>query len=102
MFAEAKPPYWFKPARFWGWFAAYYPVSWPGWVISLALLALAVFVFLSVDAKSHSVSDTLIGAVVPLVAIGILFDVACRLKGEFPWWWRKGRGASLEKQADKR
>ena len=47
---------WFKP---WGW--VYRPVSWQG--LALVLLA-AIFcarVFVAVDRRSHSVSDTLYG-----------------------------------------
>ncbi|MDP3985834.1 MAG: hypothetical protein Q8P77_00140 [Candidatus Veblenbacteria bacterium] len=89
MFAAAQPPYWFKPARFWKWFAAYYPVSWQGWLVTLALLVLAVYVFRQIDGSSHSASDALIGFALPFVFIAILFDFACRLKGEYPWWWHK-------------
>ncbi|MBI3685154.1 hypothetical protein HY250_02000 [Candidatus Azambacteria bacterium] len=52
--------YWFRPKRFWGWWAAYYPVSWQGWaVFCVAALAL-LFTFARADADSHSASDTLI------------------------------------------
>jgi len=89
MLLAAQPPYWFKPARFWGWFAAYYPVSWQGWLVTLVLLGLVTYVFKQIDANSHSASSTLIGFALPFVFIAILFDLACRLKGEYPWWWRK-------------
>ena len=47
---------WFKR---WGWF--YRPVTAPGVVIVAGALAFCVNVFLAVDRKSHSVSDTLYG-----------------------------------------
>ncbi len=47
---------WFKRL---GWF--YLPVSLPGLVITVAALAFCAQVFLAVDRKSHSVSDTLYG-----------------------------------------
>jgi hypothetical protein len=47
---------WFKP---WGWL--YLPVSAPGFFATLLPLAFAVNVFLAVDRRSHSVSDTLYG-----------------------------------------
>jgi hypothetical protein len=60
---------WFKR---WGWF--YLPISLPGVVITLAALAFCVQVFLAVDRKSHSVSDTLYG-VFPFFACAFLsFD----------------------------
>lgn len=47
---------WFKQ---WGWF--YLPASVPGTFIFLSLAAVCFTVFLAVDRKSHSVSDTLYG-----------------------------------------
>ena len=82
--------YWFRPKKFWGWFAAYYPVSWQGRMVSAAALILFVYSFLEIDKFSHSVSDTLINLVPPAVVLGILLDVVTRLKGEYPSWWRNG------------
>jgi hypothetical protein len=47
------------------------------WAVLAAAAAASVWVFLAVDSHSHSVSDTLYGAVVPigliwLVAIGVV------------------------------
>ncbi len=47
---------WFRP---WGWI--YRPVSWQGVLVILLTLAFCVQVFLAVDRRSHSVSDTLYG-----------------------------------------
>ena len=60
---------WFK--RF-GWF--YVPVSVPGVVIALAALAFCVLVFLAVDRRSHSVSDTLYGIFPFFTGAFLLFD----------------------------
>lgn len=56
-------PRWFR--RF-GW--GYRPVSLEGWAIVVVLVALCVWVFVAVDRRSHSASDTLIG-VLPYVAV---------------------------------
>jgi hypothetical protein len=53
---------WFKP---WGWF--YLPVAVPGVLILGLALAFCVHIFIAVDRRSHSVSDTLYG-VFPYVA----------------------------------
>jgi hypothetical protein len=53
---EAMKRSWFKP---WGWI--YRPVSWQGVVITLLGVLFSMQVFLVVDARSHSVSDTLYG-----------------------------------------
>jgi hypothetical protein len=47
---------WFK---LWGWI--YRPVSWQGVLITLLGALFSLQVFLAVDARSHSVSDTLYG-----------------------------------------
>jgi hypothetical protein len=47
---------WFRKV---GW--VYQPVSFAGWVVMVVALGLCVWVFLVVDRRSHSVSDTLIG-----------------------------------------
>ena len=47
---------WFKRL---GWF--YLPISVPGVVILLAVLAFCIQVFFAIDRKSHSISDTLYG-----------------------------------------
>lgn len=47
---------WFRPMGF-----VFRPASLAGWLISLAALALCVQVFMAVDARSHSISDTLYG-----------------------------------------
>jgi hypothetical protein len=47
---------WFRP---WGWI--YLPISWQGFVVSLMGLAFCLQVFVAVDSRSHSISDTLYG-----------------------------------------
>ncbi len=47
---------WFKPIGI-----VFRPASIAGWAISLLVLALCLNVFVGVDARSHSVSDTLYG-----------------------------------------
>jgi hypothetical protein len=76
--------YWFKPARFWKWFASYYPVSWQGWVVTIALLAAAIKIFWLIDHQSHSVSDTLLNYAPWFIVLALLFDLACFRKGEYP------------------
>lgn len=57
---------WFKP---WGWI--YLPVSWQGVLIILLDLAFCVQVFIAIDRRSHSVSDTLYG-IFPYVAPALI------------------------------
>ena len=57
---------WFRPL---GWF--YVPVSIPGAIITLLILAFCVQVFLFVDSRSHSNTDTLYG-IFPFVVPALL------------------------------
>ena len=57
---------WFRP---WGW--VYYPVSWQGVVLVLLTLIFCAQVFVAVDSRSHSVSDTLYG-IFPYVVPSLL------------------------------
>lgn len=82
--------YWFKPFKI-GYVALYYPVSWQGYIISALALFIVVHDFIKVDQMSHSVSDTLLGASIPIIGILIIFNIITRLKGEYPWWWKKRR-----------
>jgi hypothetical protein len=47
---------WFRP---WGWI--YRPISWQGVLVVLFALTFSLQVFLAVDRRSHSVSDTFYG-----------------------------------------
>lgn len=47
---------WFRP---WGWI--YRPISWQGVVLILLTAAFCIQVFVAIDSRSHSVSDTLYG-----------------------------------------
>ena len=87
--ANNSNKYWFKPKKFWIWCAAYYPVSLGGWAISLLGVLALVSAFLYADSKSHSVSDTLYGFVPWMLIIFILLDIATRVKGEYPSWWKR-------------
>ncbi len=47
---------WFKPAG-----PIYRPISLRGWIITLLAFAFCLHVFLFIDGRSHSVSDTVYG-----------------------------------------
>lgn len=52
-----------------GWL--YVPRAWQGWSITLAATAFVAWVFVAVDRRSHSASDTLSG-VFPFAACAVL------------------------------
>ncbi len=65
---------WFKP---FGW--GYVPLRAAGWLVTLLVLAFCIHIFLFVDARSHSVSDTLYGVFPYVVPALLLWDrVAAR------------------------
>jgi hypothetical protein len=70
---------WFKRS---GWF--YLPVSLPGILIMLAALGFCIQVFLAIDRKSHSVSDTLYGVFPFFVCTFLLLDWVASRTGKEP------------------
>ena len=81
--------YWFKPARFWKYFAFYYPVTFWGWFVTMFCFVSIVKIFWAFDKMTHSVSDTLIVFIPWALGFMILFDIFCRVFGEFSYWWRR-------------
>ncbi|MDB5286448.1 MAG: hypothetical protein JWR05_1397 [Mucilaginibacter sp.] len=53
----------------------YWPVSIIGWLILIAGLAYAVYMFVDIDSRSHSASDTLINWVFNLLIVGLIYTV---------------------------
>jgi hypothetical protein len=51
------------------------PASIAGWLIALAGLIYAVYTFIDIDSRSHSVSDTLINFVFSLLIIGAVYSL---------------------------
>jgi hypothetical protein len=51
------------------------PVSFAGWMILLAAIAYAVYVFIDIDSRSHSVSDTLINFVFNALIIAAVYSL---------------------------
>jgi hypothetical protein len=78
---------WFKRKLYgWGWT----PSSWEGWLVMALYLGALILIFRNINKNSHSVSDTLIGFVVPLIVSMIIISVICYWKGETPrWQWGK-------------
>ena len=81
--------YWFRPKKFWGWFAAYYPASREGWTVTAAAILALVLIFLSADRASHSVSDTFFAAAPGGIIVLLIVDLICFRTGEYPSWWRR-------------
>ncbi|MBI1768913.1 MAG: hypothetical protein HYR67_11120 [Bacteroidetes bacterium] len=53
----------------------YWPVSLLGWVIFVTALIYAIYLFIDIDSRSHSVSDTLINWVFNCLIIGVAYSV---------------------------
>jgi hypothetical protein len=55
------------------------PVSLIGWIILLSGIAYSVYIFIDIDSRSHSVSDTLMNFVFNLLIIGIVYSLIAYL-----------------------
>lgn len=53
----------------------YIPTAIVGWLILSAALAYAVYVFIDIDSRSHSVSDTLINFIFNLLIICAVYSL---------------------------
>jgi len=53
----------------------YRPASVIGWALLTVAVAYAVYTFIDIDNRSHSVSDTLINFVFNLLLIGVVYSV---------------------------
>jgi hypothetical protein len=82
--------FWFRPKRFWRYFAFYVPSSAGGWIITAVLAVWAATFFVLIDRASESFGDTLIAFAPWFVAFGLIFDLLCFRLGEYPSWWKKG------------
>ena len=85
--------YWFKPARL-GWVAVYYPVLFPGWVLTFACLFFLFYYFAISSSLATTFWDFCELFVPKAVIIFLIFDLACFRTGEYPSWWRN-RGSHI-------
>ncbi len=51
----------------------YIPVTFMGWIILIAGIVYSVWLFMDIDSRSHSVSDTLMNFVFNLLIAGIVY-----------------------------
>lgn len=93
---ENPKRYWFKRKLYgWGWV----PARIHGWLVILLYIAVLVYLFRKTDALSHSGSDTLIGLVLPFIALTTILLVICYVTGETPrWQW--GEKTPMKERAD--
>jgi hypothetical protein len=57
----------------------YFPSSLVGWIILAAGFIFAIFSFMDIDGRSHSVSDTLMNFVFMLLIIGAVYSLIAYL-----------------------
>ena len=74
---------WFMAKRYgWGWT----PCSWEGWLVTLLAVIVIVLTMLHVDRYAHSVSDMLIGSVLPVLGVVMILTGIAYKTGEKPRW----------------
>ncbi len=61
---------WFKRVEI-----IFVPAGLIGWIITLVAVIYAVYIFITIDSRSHSVSDTLINFVFNLLLIGLVYNL---------------------------
>jgi hypothetical protein len=62
----------------------YFPNSVIGWIISLIGISYAVYSFIDIDSKSHSVSDTLMNFVFRLLIVFAIYSLIAYLTSRTP------------------
>ena len=65
---------WFR--RIWIFFI---PVTIMGWLLLVAGIIYAVYLFIDIDSRSHSVSDTLINFLFNLFVLGVVYSLVAFL-----------------------
>ena len=53
----------------------FFPASIIGWLIAVATAVYAIYLFIDIDSRSHSVSDTLINWVFNLLIVGVAYSI---------------------------
>ncbi len=53
----------------------FFPVSLIGWLIVIAASAYCVYLFIDIDSRSHSVSDTLINFVFNCLLVAVVYSI---------------------------
>lgn len=51
------------------------PSSLVGWIISIAAIGVCVYLFIDIDSRSHSVSDTLINFVFNALLVAVVYSI---------------------------
>jgi hypothetical protein len=59
----------------------YVPISLIGWIILLIALAYAVYIFLDIDSRLHSVNDTTINFILNFLIIGAVYTLVAFVSG---------------------
>jgi hypothetical protein len=60
------------------------PISIIGWLLFLGGLAYSIYIFIDIDSRSHSVSDTLINFFFNLLIIGAVYSLIAYLTSRKP------------------
>lgn len=96
-FSGTEP--WFKPKRFWKYWAAYYPVTWHGWAVTIIMITLLLIIYIMIAVKSSSQS-IIIARFLPFLCIALIYYDRVTLKrGLYPSWWGKKKAVVSESKS---
>jgi hypothetical protein len=84
-----KKVYWFRPLKFWGVFAFFYPSSREGIIVTLVLSTVLIFLFCFIKDVTTTTFELLFWFTPWCIAFGAIYDMLCFRFGEYPSWWQK-------------
>ena len=64
------------------WGTGWIPITWQGWIVTIAFIGFTIYNFFRIDGMSHSVSDTLINFIPQTLVFAGLFSVVCYFKSD--------------------
>lgn len=64
-----------KPVLFKRMGILFFPINLIGWLVAASAAAYCVYLFIDIDSRSHSVSDTLINFVFNALIVGVIYSI---------------------------
>jgi hypothetical protein len=71
-----------------GWVAIYYPVLFPGWVLTFFCLFFILYFYAFAAATTSTTSGMIYSFLPKVVIVFLVYDLACFRMGEYPYWWK--------------
>lgn len=82
---------WFEPVRFWSHWAAFYPVSWQGWMVTILIFVPLLIIYWLIIVRTTDFTLALMRFLPFLVIAFIFYDSVTLKRGSYPSWWTEKR-----------